>query len=279
MYTIFQGITDWITKAWDGLVNSGMIIVIAILLGFILFFVIVGKIGKTGRRKKTVIPHTDNTGTDVVKIVNEIVAPYLQSFEQKLKNDDEAHHDLRMKNQLLDEQVNKLLSEIKTIKTKTASEKTKNESLIVGNVNIVSLKEIIDQLAKDHKNLKHDYSALKHDYSALNEKYQLLYKNDQELNDKIMKYQNPMTAEELYKKGYEAQKKGKDFYDEALAHYKSSIDLKPNNISIHFNMGIVYFEKGNYDQAIQSCKKVIELNPEHTNAHNLMRVAYSKKTS
>jgi tetratricopeptide (TPR) repeat protein len=56
--------------------------------------------------------------------------------------------------------------------------------------------------------------------------------------------------------------------DEAISHYKRAIELRPDYIQAHNNLGGALLNKGNTSEAISHYKKAIELQPDYFQAHN-----------
>ncbi|MDA2915794.1 tetratricopeptide repeat protein [Nitrospinae bacterium AH_259_B05_G02_I21] len=65
--------------------------------------------------------------------------------------------------------------------------------------------------------------------------------------------------------------------DAAIAVYKESIRLKPDDALAYRNLGDAYREKSQYDDAIVAYKEAIRLKPDDVVAHNNLGVAYEKK--
>jgi len=58
-------------------------------------------------------------------------------------------------------------------------------------------------------------------------------------------------------------------YEEAVAKYRQSIELNPEDKVVHANLGGAFQELGDYDQAQAACKQAILLNPDYARAYNL----------
>jgi len=63
------------------------------------------------------------------------------------------------------------------------------------------------------------------------------------------------TAEEWYLKGYEAD--AVNNHDEAINCYEHAVSIEPDYTDAHYNLGLVYGEKGMLDEAIAAYEKVI----------------------
>ena len=51
-------------------------------------------------------------------------------------------------------------------------------------------------------------------------------------------------------------------YEQAIAHYKKALEIRPNNAKAQFNLGDVYYAKQSYDTAYNEFQKVLELSPD-----------------
>ena len=51
-------------------------------------------------------------------------------------------------------------------------------------------------------------------------------------------------------------------YEQAIAHYKKALEIRPNNAKAQFNLGDVYYAKQSYDTAYKEFQKVLELSPD-----------------
>jgi tetratricopeptide (TPR) repeat protein len=68
-----------------------------------------------------------------------------------------------------------------------------------------------------------------------------------------------------------------DDLKKAAEAYTKAIGIKPEDITSHFNRGIVYSKMGLHDKAIDDYNKVIELNPDYAEAYNNRGWAYIQK--
>ena len=48
---------------------------------------------------------------------------------------------------------------------------------------------------------------------------------------------------------------------------KKAIQIQPNYVDAHYNLGIVLKELGEHQKAISCCEKAIQIQPNHVNAH------------
>jgi tetratricopeptide (TPR) repeat protein len=56
--------------------------------------------------------------------------------------------------------------------------------------------------------------------------------------------------------------------DQAIAHYRQAVELRPNYGEAHYNLGRLLAQKGQLDDAITHYKKALEINPADAEAHN-----------
>ena len=56
-------------------------------------------------------------------------------------------------------------------------------------------------------------------------------------------------------------------YDKAIQEYKKAIEIDPNHINSHLNLGEAYYQKGMYEEAKGEYKYVLSLNNMHIKAH------------
>ena len=67
------------------------------------------------------------------------------------------------------------------------------------------------------------------------------------------------------------------WYDKAVVHYTTAIELNPQDVSSYVNRGNAYNDKGKFDAAIQDFNTVIQLNPEDADAYYNRGTAYYRK--
>ena len=65
-------------------------------------------------------------------------------------------------------------------------------------------------------------------------------------------------------------------FDTAIENYTKAIDLKPDFAVSHFNLGVVFQDKGDFELAIRSYKVALEINPSYLEAHYNSGVCFSK---
>ena len=121
--------------------------------------------------------------------------------------------------------------------------------------------------------------------------------------------QQPLTYEELIKKGDEAHKQQK--YDEAIDYYTKAVIFKPqdkvtmlkianlykllgnnakalsfydkllvidaNNVDAYFNKGLILAAQKNYDECIKCFEKVLTISPDYPYAYYSLGMAYEQK--
>jgi tetratricopeptide (TPR) repeat protein len=66
-----------------------------------------------------------------------------------------------------------------------------------------------------------------------------------------------------------------EYYSESEAAFLQGLQIAPENVRIHFRLGVMYDKKGNREGAIREMKTVIQLDPEHTNALNFLGYTYA----
>ena len=82
-------------------------------------------------------------------------------------------------------------------------------------------------------------------------------------------------VEEWFKKGREAHKAKN--YEEAIKCFKKASTINPNSASIHYNLGVTYYDKGMLDESITEYKKAIAIYPNYIDAVYNLGLAYSEK--
>ena len=63
-------------------------------------------------------------------------------------------------------------------------------------------------------------------------------------------------------------------YEEAIASFKKSIRIKPDDANAHYSLGLAYDESGQYEEAIASYKEVLRIKPDDADAHFFLVLAY-----
>jgi tetratricopeptide (TPR) repeat protein len=77
--------------------------------------------------------------------------------------------------------------------------------------------------------------------------------------------------------GY-CQYQGKDeSLEAAMKEFQQAIEKKSDYAEAHYNLGIVYSEKGMVEDAINEYKKTLAINPQFSDTYYTMGVAYAKK--
>ena len=86
----------------------------------------------------------------------------------------------------------------------------------------------------------------------------------------IVHYQRPWKSARL--RGSPLQPRcvlaGRGRVDEAIAHYKKAIEIRPDHAEAHNNLGIVLAGRGQFDEAIAQYQKALEIKPNYAEAHN-----------
>jgi len=85
----------------------------------------------------------------------------------------------------------------------------------------------------------------------------------------------PPEAWELSNKGLSFAQLGR--LDEGIAILKRAIELDPNNVGAHINLGFAYLSKRWLDQAIKEYKRAVELDPNNVGAHVTLGTAYLRR--
>ncbi len=56
--------------------------------------------------------------------------------------------------------------------------------------------------------------------------------------------------------------------DDAIAHYRSALEIRPNYAAAHFNLGVALAGLGQLDEAIEQYRETIAIKPDDAKAHN-----------
>ena len=64
--------------------------------------------------------------------------------------------------------------------------------------------------------------------------------------------------------------------DQALIHYRTALDLEPDNSVFQYNTGVLFNIKSDYSQAIQMLEKSIENNKENVYAYLALGDAFER---
>jgi len=86
---------------------------------------------------------------------------------------------------------------------------------------------------------------------------------------------NPNDDQSHYNIGLLYSNKGKT--KEAISHYKQAIAINPGNADFHYNLGYTYFKKKMFKESISEYKEAITIAPDHTDAHRNLGYSYLKK--
>jgi tetratricopeptide (TPR) repeat protein len=68
--------------------------------------------------------------------------------------------------------------------------------------------------------------------------------------------------------GIELRKKG--LLEEAMSNYLKAISIDPNDEVLYYNLGRVYYEKGNYDQAVEQLRSALAQKPGFKEAQEFL---------
>ena len=55
-------------------------------------------------------------------------------------------------------------------------------------------------------------------------------------------------------------------FDEAIAHYRKALEIKPDYAGAHFNLGMALAGRGQFDEAIAHFQKALEIKPDFARA-------------
>ncbi|MDP3980495.1 MAG: tetratricopeptide repeat protein [Chlamydiota bacterium] len=75
-----------------------------------------------------------------------------------------------------------------------------------------------------------------------------------------------------FQHGVKLQQQNKNV--EAIAAYRKAIQLNPENVKAHYNLGILYKWSGDFRSAIKEYNKTVELDPNHVQAHYNLGILY-----
>jgi len=78
--------------------------------------------------------------------------------------------------------------------------------------------------------------------------------------------QNPKCWMAEYNLGLALKNQGE--VDQAIAHYRSAINIWPDYVEAHYNLGGAYIEKGEFDEALAEYRRAIEIHPDEADSHN-----------
>lgn len=66
-------------------------------------------------------------------------------------------------------------------------------------------------------------------------------------------------------------------YDQCIASYQKALNLKPDFVEAHNNLGAAFKAKGQLDDAITSYQKALKIKPDYAEAHNNLGIAQQEK--
>jgi superkiller protein 3 len=81
------------------------------------------------------------------------------------------------------------------------------------------------------------------------------------------------SVDELFERGNAAQSQGR--YEDAEQTWRRVLQIDPNNVDAHINLGFTLYLQGKLEEAIPAYRRAIELNPESALAYNNLGFALS----
>jgi Flp pilus assembly protein TadD len=57
-------------------------------------------------------------------------------------------------------------------------------------------------------------------------------------------------------------------FDEAIVHLQKALEIKPNLVEAHYNLGFALCSKGRLDEAIRELQETLKLKPDYAEASN-----------
>ena len=66
------------------------------------------------------------------------------------------------------------------------------------------------------------------------------------------------------------------WYFVSIKYYQRAIKLKPDNPTLHFNLGLVYWKMENWKECISQWEETLKLDPDHNGAKTWLPMAKSK---
>ncbi len=70
---------------------------------------------------------------------------------------------------------------------------------------------------------------------------------------------------------------GRGQLDEAIAHYRKALEIKPDDVGAHNNLGLVLADRGQLDEAIAHYRKVLDIEPDSAQAHSNLGLALAEQ--
>jgi tetratricopeptide (TPR) repeat protein len=65
--------------------------------------------------------------------------------------------------------------------------------------------------------------------------------------------------------------------NEAIAHYRKAVELKPGFAEAHFNLGVALADRGQVEEAIAHYQKALEIKPDFVDARRNLEALRSKR--
>lgn len=140
-------------------------------------------------------------------------------------------------------------------------------------------KDRMSTLDKDRGEYERLMSSLKDKIEAIDISKPLLpgYAADiASLGDKREKLKDEVdySFDDWLYKGIGEYEKGR--YAEAIISWTKALEIDPNSVSIHYNIGTAHHRLENYQLSIESYNKAIQLDPQNAHAYNNRGVTYKK---
>jgi tetratricopeptide (TPR) repeat protein len=66
---------------------------------------------------------------------------------------------------------------------------------------------------------------------------------------------------------------GRGQFDEAIAHYRKALEIEPDYVEAHYNLGNALANRGQVEEAIAQYRKALEIKPDYAEAHSNLGVA------
>ncbi len=90
---------------------------------------------------------------------------------------------------------------------------------------------------------------------------------------------NPFVQKDiaLYHRGVELVNADKDL--DAAEYFKKVLEANPKHPLAHYNLGVIYDDKGMFDEAIAEFQKALDVNPKNVDAHYRLGIALATQGS
>ena len=70
---------------------------------------------------------------------------------------------------------------------------------------------------------------------------------------------------------------GRGRIDEAMAHYRKALEIKPDDAEANYNLGIALASRGQVNEAFPYFQKAVKINPDYAEAHDNLGVALARR--